>query len=102
MKMKQTTLLAGIFLSLGSFAVQAEESHLQEAIKHADLAAKSTDAKAIALHAEESETHAKTADKHLDAGLDSLDKAIEHSNRNEGALAKKAAEEALQHLQQAR
>jgi hypothetical protein len=102
MNIKPTPLLAGVVLSLSSFAGPAEENHLQEAVKHADMAAAATDAKTIAIHAEESRMHAKTADAHLDAGLDSLDKAIEHGNKNEGAQAKKAAEEAAQHLKEAR
>jgi uncharacterized protein involved in high-affinity Fe2+ transport len=102
MNMKPAALLAGALLGLVSSVSPAEENHMQEALKHADLAAKATDAKAIAMHAEESQAHAKTADKHLDAGLDSLDQAIKHGNKNEGALAKKAAEEAAKHLREAR
>lgn len=98
MNIKSAALLSAAVFSATALAGPTEENHLQEAVKQAELAAKSTDAKAIAMHAEESRAHAGTADKHLDAGLDNLDKAIEHANRNEGALAKKAAEAAVEHL----
>lgn len=100
MNIKPIPLLTGVVLGLGSFAGQADENHLKEAVKHAEMAAAATDAKTIVIHAEEAGTHAKAADAHLDAGLDSLDRAIEHGNKNEGALAKKAAEEAAQHFKE--
>jgi hypothetical protein len=98
MNMKLTTLLSGIVLSLGSYAAVAEENHLQQAVEHAMMAAKQTDGKAVAQHAQESLKHAKTADEHLDAGLKSLQEAVDHGNQNHGDLAQKAAQEATQHL----
>jgi hypothetical protein len=98
MNLKLTILSAGIALNLGSFAVQAEENHLQEAVKHAMTAAKETDGKAVAQHAEKALKHAKVADEHLDAGIKSLQEAVEHGNQNHGDIAQKAAEEATKHL----
>jgi hypothetical protein len=98
MNMKVTILSAGIALTAGSFAVYAEENHLQQAVEHAMTAAKETDAKAIAQHAEEALKHAKVADEHLDAGIKSLQEAIEHGKQDHGSVAQKAAEEATQHL----
>ena len=43
--MKLTGLLAGIVLTFGSFGAYAEESHMAEALKHAEAAAKADDAK---------------------------------------------------------
>ena len=45
--MKLTGLCAAIALTLASFGVYAGESHMAEALKHAEAAAKADDAKAI-------------------------------------------------------
>ena len=65
--MKQTGLCAAIALTLASFGVYAGESHMTQALKHAESAAKADDSKAIVEHAETAKTHAKTADELLDA-----------------------------------
>jgi hypothetical protein len=102
MNMKLTVLLAGIVLGLGSFGVYAaEENHLKEAIKHAEAATKGADGKAIAKHAEQSKIHAKVVDEHLDAGVKSLEDAIDHGNQGHADMAKKAAEEAVEHFKAA-
>ncbi|MCX7089491.1 MAG: small metal-binding protein SmbP [Methylococcales bacterium] len=101
MNMKLTGLFVGIALSLGSFSTYAAESHITQAIAHAEAATKAADGKAIAEHAEASKTHAKVADEHLDAGVKSLDSAIEHGKLGHSDVAKKAAEEALVHLKAA-
>lgn len=98
--MKLTGLCAGIVLAFASFAAVAE-SHMAQALKHAEAAAKATDGKTIAEHAETAKTHAKTADEHLDAGIVSLDGAIDHGKQGHADLAKKAAEEAVTHLKAA-
>jgi len=49
---KLTGLWAGIFLTLASFGAYAGESHMTEALKHAEAAAKADDSKAIVEHAE--------------------------------------------------
>lgn len=98
--MKFTGLWAGIILTFCSFGVAAE-SHMAQALKHAEAAAKSSEGKAIAEHAEQAKTHAKTADEHLDAGITSLDGAIDHGKQGHTDLAKKAAEEAVTHLKAA-
>ena len=99
--MKQTSLCAAIALSLASFGVYAGESHIAQALKHAESAAKADDSKAIVEHAEAAKTHAKTADEHLDAGITSLNDAIDHGKLKHTDLAKKSAEEAVTHLKAA-
>ena len=99
--MKLTGLLAGTVLTLASFGAYAGESHMAEALKHAEAAAKADDGKTIAEHAEKAKTHAKAADEHLDAGITSLNDAIDHGKMKHGDLAKKSAEEAVTHLKAA-
>jgi phage tail tube protein FII len=99
--MKLTGLCAAIALTLASFGAYAGESHMAEALKHAEAAAKADDAKAITEHAEAAKTHAKTADEHLDAGITSLNDAIDHGKMKHADLAKKSAEEAVTHLKAA-
>lgn len=99
--MKFIGLLAGAVLTLASVGAYAGESHMTEALKHAEAAAKAADVKAIAEHAEAAMTHAKAANEHLDAGITSLNDAIDHSTMQHAGLAKKAAEEAVTHLKAA-
>jgi hypothetical protein len=101
MNIKSIILAAGMALATVSFTVYAEEDHLDEALKHAKEAAESTDGKTIAKHAELARIHAKTADEHLDAGIKSLDRATEQGNLGNHDIAKKAAEEAVEHLKTA-
>ena len=54
--MKLTSLCAAIALTLASFGVYAGESHMVEALKHAEAAAKADDAKAVTEHAEAAKT----------------------------------------------
>ena len=93
--MKQTGLCAAIALTLASFGVYAGESHMTQALKHAESAAKADDSEAILEHAETAKTHAKTADEHLDAGITSLNDAIDHGKLKHTDFAKKSAEEAV-------
>lgn len=99
--MKLTCLWAGVVLSLASYAAYAAESHMAQALKHAEAAAKATDGKLISEHSEKAKDHAKTADEHLDAGVVSLDAAIEQAKQGHADLAKKSAEEAVTHLKAA-
>jgi O-acetylhomoserine/O-acetylserine sulfhydrylase-like pyridoxal-dependent enzyme len=100
--MKFITLSAGIILTFAAFgAYAAGESHMAEALKHAEAAVKAGDGKGIAEHAEAAKAHAKTADEHLDAGVTSLEGAIDHGKMGHADLAKKAAEEAVAHLKAA-
>ncbi|MGZ8191447.1 MAG: small metal-binding protein SmbP [Methylobacter sp.] len=100
--MKFTGLCAGIFMTFAAFgAYAAEESHMAEALKHAEAAVKATDSKAIVEHLEAAKTHAKAADEHLDAGITSLNDAIDHGKLKHVDLAKKSAEEAVTHLKAA-
>jgi hypothetical protein len=101
MNIKLTVLLASIALGFASFGVSAGESHMKEALTHAEAAAKASDGKTVAEHAEAAKTHAKTADEHLDAGIKSLDAAINHGKMGMTNEAKKAAEEAVGHLKAA-
>ena len=72
-----------------------------EALKHAEAAVKADNSKAIVEHADKAKTHAKAADEHLDAGLTSLNDAIDHAKMKHVDLAKKSAEEAVTHLKAA-
>ena len=100
-KMKISGLWAVVVLTFCSFYANAEESHISQAIMHAEAAANAEGGKAIAEHAETAKAHAKTADEHLDAGIKSLDDAIEHGKLKHADLAKKSAEEAVTHLKAA-
>jgi O-acetylhomoserine/O-acetylserine sulfhydrylase-like pyridoxal-dependent enzyme len=99
--MNPLSLLAGAVLTFASIGVYAGESHMTQALKHAEAASKSDDSKAIVEHAETAKTHAKTADEHLDAGIASLNDAIDHGKLKHTDLAKKSAEEAVTHLKAA-
>lgn len=100
-----------IIMILFSFSAFAAETHLNEAIQHAEAAVQAPDGKTIAQHAMEAKTHADaaktersqaaTGDSHLDAGIRSLDEAIKEGNLGAADLARKAAEQALAHLKQA-
>lgn len=95
---------AGILLTMASAGVYAAESHMVEAIKHAEASVKSADGKAvdaIVEHAVAAKTHADEAKKHLDAGITSLNDAIDHGKLKHADLAKKSAEEAVAHLKAA-
>lgn len=98
---KLTGLCAGIALTLASFGAFAEESHMEQALTHAEAAAKAVDGKAVAEHAETAKSHAKVANEHLVGGIKNLKEAIEHGKQGNGDLAKKAAEEAVKHLKAA-
>ncbi|MFU8789253.1 MAG: small metal-binding protein SmbP [Methylobacter sp.] len=118
---KTTHLVAAIVLTLCSFGVLAEvqsevksevkpevkpevhseESHNKLALEHAQEAVKAADVKAVVEHAEIAKTHAKVADEHLDAGIKSLEEAIEHGKLGHDKPAKKAAEEAVNHFKAA-
>jgi hypothetical protein len=100
--MKNINLFAGSILALASFGAYAEESHITEALKHAEAAVSAADGKTIAEHAEVAKTHAKVADEHLDAGIKSLNDAINHGKMKHDDLAKKSAEEAVTHLKAAK
>ena len=99
--MKPLYLLAGAVLTFASIGAYAGESHMAEALKHAEAVTKADDSKSIVEHAEAAKTHAKTADEHLDAGITSLNDAIDHGKLKHTDLAKKSAEEAVIHLKAA-
>lgn len=99
---KLSGLCAASVLTLASFGAYAvEESHMAEALKHAEAAVAAVDGKTIVEHAEAAKTHAKTADEHLDAGITSLNEAIDHGKLKHDDLAKKSAKEAVTHLKAA-
>jgi Small metal-binding protein len=99
--MKLTALSAGILLTVASLGAYAGESHMAEALKHAQAAVKADDGKGIAKHADVAKTHAQTASEHLSAGITSLNDAIDHGKLDHSDLAKKSAEEAVTHLKAA-
>jgi hypothetical protein len=96
-----TGLIVGLMITTSASGIFAADSHLNEAITHAEAASKGSDGKAVAEHAEAAQQHAKIADEHLDAGLKSLEGAIEHGKLGHSDKAKKAAEEAVTHLKAA-
>lgn len=100
--MKFTGLCAATLLALTSFGAYAvEESHMAEALKHAEAAVTAVDGKTIAEHAEAANVHAKTAVEHLNASITSLNAAIDRGKLKHDDLAKKSAEEAVTHLKAA-
>lgn len=99
--MKLTGLLLGSILTVATFGTYAGESHMAEALKHAQAAVKADDGKGVAKHADAAKTHAQTASEHLSAGLTSLNDAIDHGKLDHTDLAKKSAEEAVTHLKAA-
>jgi hypothetical protein len=108
MHTKTTLLYASILIIvLFSFSAIAGQSHLDQAIQHAETAATSSEGKAIVQHAQESKTHAKAAKndktdaKHLDEGIKCLDDAVKEGNDGNTDAAKKAATDAVKHFKQA-
>ncbi|NOU22442.1 MAG: hypothetical protein HOO93_11785 [Methyloglobulus sp.] len=99
--MKLTALSACIILTVATFGAYAGESHMAEALKHAQAAVKADDGKGVAKHADAAKTHAQTASEHLSAGITSLNDAIDHGKLDHTDLAKKSAEEAVTHLKAA-
>jgi hypothetical protein len=99
--MKFTGLLLGTILTVATFGAYAGESHMAEALKHAQAAVKADDGKGVAKHADVAKTHAQTASEHLSAGITSLNDAIDHGKLDHTDLAKKSAEEAVTHLKAA-
>jgi len=99
--MKLNAFGVGIALTMACFGAYAAESHMAQALKHAEAGAKAADAKAITEHAETAKSHVTIAEEHLKAGATSLDSAIEHGKQGHADLAKKAAEEAVTHLKAA-
>lgn len=108
MKMKNITLVTSLLiLALISFGTVAADSHLDEAIQHAQAAATSSDSKAVVQHATEAITHAKAAkndktdSKHINEGLKCLDDAVKEGNAGNIDAAKKEATDAVKHFKQA-
>jgi Small metal-binding protein len=99
--MKLTGLLLGSILTVATFGAYAGESHMAEALKHAQAAVKADDGKGVAKHADAAKTHAQTASEHLSAGITSLNDAIDHGKLDHTDLAKKSADEAVTHLRAA-
>lgn len=99
-----------LILALFSFNALAESSHLDQAIQHAEAAAKLTDGKAVAKHAVEAKNHANAAKndkdrvidrKHLDEGIKCLSDAIREGNEENTDAARKAVSDAVKHFKQA-
>lgn len=96
-----------LIMALFSFSAVAGQSHLDEAIQHAEAAVTSADGKALAKHAQEAKTHAKAAKndktdaKHVDEGIKCLDSAIKEGNDGNLDAAKKEATDAVNHFKQA-
>jgi hypothetical protein len=84
------------------------ENHVEEAMKHAKAAAadsgQKADAGTVAKHAQMAKTHVEAAQQekpnnpHLKAALKSLDNAIVQGNKGDAEKARKAAHEAVTHL----
>jgi len=100
-KMKLTALCVGMALACASTLSYAAESHMAEALKHAEATAIAPDSKSAAEHATMAKTHAATAIEHLTAASKSLDEVIEHDKQGHAEMAKKSAAEAVEHLKAA-
>lgn len=108
MYMKTITLFSSILImALLSFSALAESSHLDQAIQHAESAAKSTDGKTIAHHARMAKNHANAAKnqkdrvinrKHLDEGIQCLNDAAKEGEDGNTDAAKQAATDAVKHF----
>jgi hypothetical protein len=99
--MKCSSIWIGIALACASTVTFAAESHMAEALKHAEAATKASDGKTVAEHADAAKTHAAVVSEHLTAGLKSLNDTIDHSKMGHDDMAKKSAEEAVTHLKAA-
>ncbi|UCE63477.1 MAG: metal-binding protein SmbP [Nitrospirota bacterium] len=108
-----TALLASIFLSvlfmvLCTSPVLAGNPHVDEAIAHAQGAAKHGGmghADALVEHAEEALMHAQAAQKevnnpHLDEGVRELQEAIKHGKKGHAEEGTKHAKSAVMHLKE--
>lgn len=99
--------LVAALLSLSP--AMAEENHKAEAAKHAQAAVeagKKGDAAAVGEHCAMAKTHADAAQQekanpHLGAGIENLNKCIEHAGMGHADIAGGAAEAAVSHLQAA-
>ena len=111
MNMKTITLFTSILvMALFSFSALAESSHFNQAIQHAEAAAKSNDGETIANHARMSKKYANASKSetdrqinrtHLDEAINSLDEAIKEGNDGDTDAAKQAAADAVNHFNQA-
>jgi len=109
--MKTITLFTCILImALFSFSALAGSSHLDQAIEHAESAAKSADGKTVAHHAGVAKSHANAAKsqkdriinrKHLDEGIKCLDDAVKEGRDGNTDEAKQAAKDAVKHFKQA-
>lgn len=101
-----STIVLAFFL-FGSVSVQAENSHLRQAIKHTEAAMEAVDAKTIAEHAGEARRHATEAkstdpkDQHILEGLKYIEDAIKQSRVDNTDFARQAAADALDKFKQA-
>lgn len=104
-----------ILLIVIALSACSAENHLEQAIQHTKAASQATEGKSIAKHAQSAKDHATDAKnakpsqkhsphsgEHLVEGIRNLDQAIEKGNLDAVDSAKQAAEEALNHLQQAK
>ncbi len=111
MNMKTITLFTSILImAIFSSSALATPRHLDQAIKHAQAAVKSTDGEAAAKHASMSKNHANAAKgdndrvinrEHLDQGIESLNVAISEGNDGDTEAAQQAATEAIEHFKHA-
>ena len=111
MNTKAITLFTSILImALFSFSALAESSHLDQAIQHAESAAKSPDGKTVAHDARMAKNHANAAKsqkyrhikrKHLDEGIKCLDDAVKEGKDGNTDAAKQAATDAEKHFKQA-
>lgn len=102
MSMNPVALIGALAFALGSAGSFAAESHIAEAVSHAETASKAADARAVVEHAELAIKHARTADEHLDAAIKNLETTIEHGKVGHTDIANKSAADAVTHLKGAR
>lgn len=107
MKKILSSIIVLAFFLFGSVSVQAENSHLRQAIKHTEAAMDAVDAKTIAEHAGEARYHATEAkstdpkDQHILEGLKYIEDAIKQSRVDNADVARQAAADALDKFKQA-
>ena len=109
MNMK-TIFISFLVMALFSFSALAESNHLDQAIHHAQSAAKSADGETVAHHARIAKNHANASKsdrdrvinrKHLDQGIERLNDAIKEGEDGDADAAKQAVSDAIEHFRQA-
>lgn len=107
-KILSSIFILTVFL-FGSINVQANDSHLHDAIISTEAVEQATDAKEIEQHLDKALGHARQAvklhnpeEKYIQAGLECLEDAHKEAKANNTDAAKKSAADALNKFKKAR